>query len=449
MQARREAVMLEPSILSTDGERANVGRRIDCEQVHSAMLLNVDVAIRRLQGLVHAVGDREEIDLADARGRIVAETILAPVDLPPFDASAMDGYAVDGAGLDGSDRKTWRVVDASLAGHPAKKPVSAGTAIRVFTGAVMPQGADAVVLQEDVSGDDHTVSSDAPVKPLQHVRRRGHDVRRGEPLCTAGTRLTTYHLSWLAACGIARIVVNRKVRVAVFSTGDELAEPGGPLGAGQIYDSNRFSVSMLLREKAATVIDFGRLPDDRDAIRSALFEASEAADIVVTSGGVSVGEADYVKDVVAEVGHVDFWRIALKPGKPLAVGRIGDALFFGLPGNPVSTIVTYLLFVAPAVDSLGGAVPEPPLTFRARMSEGVRHSAGRREYMRGIVRRTDDGLVVSITGDQGSNRLATFANANALVIIDENIGDLAAGDWVDVLLLAQDAGHPVPAHERL
>lgn len=413
------------------------------------MLLNVDVAIRRLHGLVHAVGEREEVDLADARGRIVAATTLAPVDLPPFDASAMDGYAVDGAGLDSGRGKTWRVVDASLAGHPAKKAVSAGTAIRVFTGAVMPQGADAVVLQEDVTGDDHTVSSDAPVKPFQHVRRRGHDVRRGEPLCTAGTRLSTYHLSWLAACGIARVVVNRKVRVAVLSTGDELAEPGATLGDGQIYDSNRFSVSMLLREKAATVIDFGRLPDDRDAIRRALREASEAADVVVTSGGVSVGEADYVKDVVAEVGHVDFWRIALKPGKPLAVGRIGDALFFGLPGNPVSTIVTYLLFVAPAVDALGGTVPEPPLTFRARIAEGVRHAVGRREYMRGVVRKKDDGFVVSITGDQGSNRLATFANANALVIIDEDTGDLAAGDWVDVLLLAADAGHPVPAHERI
>ena len=158
-----------------------------------------------------------------------------------------------------------------------------------------------------------------------------------------------------------------------------------------------------------------------------------------------MGEADYVKDVVSEVGHVDFWRIALKPGKPLAVGRVRDALFFGLPGNPVSTIVTYLLFVAPAVDALGGAVPEPPLTVRARMVQGVRHVAGRREYMRGIVRTADDGLVVSITGDQGSNRLATFANANSLVVIDENTGDLEAGDWVDVLLLGADSGHPVPA----
>lgn len=411
--------------------------------------LDVDAAIRRLQGLVQAVGECEEVELAEAGGRIVAETILAPVDLPPFDASAMDGYAVDGADAGGGEQQTWRVVDAGLAGHPATKSVSAGTAIRVFTGAVMPQGANTVVLQEDVTSDGDTVSSAAPIRLHQHVRRQGHDVRRGAPLCTAGTRLTTYHLSWLAACGIVRIAVNRKVRVAVFSTGDELAEPGVPLRHGQIYDSNRFSISLLLREKAATVIDFGRLLDDRDEIRRALHEASAAADVIVTSGGVSVGEADYVKDVVDEIGRVDFWRIALKPGKPLAVGRIGNALFFGLPGNPVSTIVTYLLFVAPAVDSLGGTVPEPPLTLRARVLEGVRHTVGRREYMRGTVRAADDGLVVSITGDQGSNRLATFANANALVIINENTGDLRAGDRVDVLLLSADAGHPVAGRTLL
>ena len=425
------------------------GRRTLADPGLGQALLDVDTAIRRLQGLVRAVGECEEVELAEAGGRIVAETIPAPVDLPPFDASAMDGYAVDCAGAGLGGRRTWQVVDASLAGHPATKSVSAGTAIRVFTGAVMPQGANAVVLQEDVTRDGDTVSSSEPIRPLQHIRRQGHDVRRGAPLCTAGTRLGTYHLSWLAACGIARIVVNRKVRVAVFSTGDELAEPGVPLRQGQIYDSNRFSISMLLREKAATVVDFGRLPDDRDEIRRALYEASAAADVVVTSGGVSVGEADFVKDVVAEIGHVDFWRIALKPGKPLAVGRIGEALFFGLPGNPVSTIVTYLLFVAPAVDAFGGAVPEPPLTLRARILEGVRHAVGRREYMRGTVYTGEDGLVVSITGDQGSNRLATFANANALLIIDENTGDLRAGDWVDVLLLSADAGHPVAARVPL
>ena len=407
------------------------------------MLLNVDVATRRLNDLVRPVDGSEDVDLADARGRVVAQTVLAPVDLPPFDASAMDGYAVSSAGREGYGRKTWRLVDRSLAGRPATASVSDATTIRVFTGAVMPQGADAVVLQEDVRRDGDTVSSAESVQALQHVRSRGHDVRRGATLCAAGTRLTTYHLSWLAACGIAHVRVTRKVRVAVFSTGDELIERGMSLGAGQIYDSNRFSVTMLLRDKAATVTDLGCLPDDRDMIAQALREAARTADLIVTSGGVSVGDADYVKDVVSEVGHVDFWRIALKPGKPLALGRIGDALFFGLPGNPVSTIITYLLFVAPAVDAMGGAVPKPPLALRARMAQDVRHAAGRREYMRGTVC-VDGGVpTVSITGDQGSNRLASFADANCLVVIDESVGDLAAGDPVDVLLLSTDAGYPI------
>ena len=411
------------------------------------MLLNVDDAIRRLSDLVRPLEDCEDVDLADARGRVAGQTIPAPVDLPPFDASAMDGYAVSSTGLSGDEVKWWRVVDRSLAGRPAKTSVSASaserTAIRVFTGAVMPSGADAVVLQEDVVRDGDSVSSTEPVRPLQHVRRRGNDVRRGMTLCAAGTRLTPYHLSWLAACGIARVRVVRKVRVAVFSTGDELAERGTRLRSGQIYDSNRFSVTMLLRDKAAVVTDLGCLPDDRAAITEALHRAAQTADLIVTSGGVSVGDADYVKDVVSEIGHVDFWRIALKPGKPLAVGRVGDALFFGLPGNPVSTIITYLLFVAPAVDALGGTTPKPAVPLRARMAEGVRHAVGRREYMRGTVYRAEDGLVASTTGDQGSNRLATFADANCLVVIDENVADVAVGDWVDVLLLSGDIGHPL------
>ena len=414
------------------------------------MRLNVDEAIRRLQGLIRPVDETEEVGLDDALGRIVAETITAPVDLPPFDASAMDGYAVHAAGLDNEEQKSWQVVDQSLAGHPAQKTVSAGCAIRIFTGAVMPQGADAVVLQEDVSRQGDVARSTEPVRTAQHVRHRGHDVQRGMALCKAGTRLSSYDLSWLAACGIARVVVARPVRVAVFSTGDELAEAGSPLAPGQIYDSNRFSLATLLRHKAATVIDLGCLADDREAIREALRKAAGMADVVVTSGGVSVGDADFVKDVVEEIGRVDFWRIALKPGKPLAVGRVGDALFFGLPGNPVSTIVTYLLFVAPAVDAIGGAAPKPPLALPARLAEDIRHAVGRREYMRGTVRAEGDGLVVSITGDQGSNRLATFAsaaNANCLVVIDENVGDLATGDRVDVLPLSTEAGHPLPISE--
>ena len=412
------------------------------------MLLDVDVALSRLHTLVRPLAAREqasseEVQLADARGRIVAEAIFAPVDLPPFDASAMDGYAVDSAGLDHADDKDWLVIDESLAGHPARKAASSTSAIRIFTGAVMPDGADAVVLQEDVVRCGERVSSAEPIRPAQHVRHRGHDVRSGALLCAAGRKLSVYDLSWLAACGIDRVRVVRQVRVAVFSTGDELADRGAPLATGQIYDSNRFAVSMLLREKAAITIDLGCLPDDPGAIRNALLEAARVADLIVTSGGVSVGDADFVKHVVAEIGSIDFWRIALKPGKPLAVGRVGDAVFFGLPGNPVSTIVTYLLFVAPAVDLLAGASVQSPLVLRARIGHAVHHAVGRREYMRGLAVATQRGLAVTITGDQGSNRLATFANANCLVVIDENVGSLSAGDDVGVIFLSGEAGHPL------
>lgn len=412
------------------------------------MLLDVDAAVGRLRALLRPLAEREQasseqVKLADACGRIVAEAIFAPVDLPPFDASAMDGYAVASAGLDHTADKNWQVIDESLAGHPARKAVSSTSAIRIFTGAVMPDGADAVVLQEDVVRRGDQVASAEPIRPAQHVRHRGHDVRSGGLLCATGRKLSVYDLSWLAACGIDLVRVRRQVRVAVFSTGDELADRGTPLEAGQIYDSNRFAVSTLLREKAATSIDLGCLPDDPSAIRNALLEAARVADLIVTSGGVSVGDADFVKDVVAEIGSIDFWRIALKPGKPLAVGRVGDAVFFGLPGNPVSTIVTYLLFVAPAVDLLAGAVVQSPFVLRAQIGHGVRHAVGRREYMRGLAVATKRGLAVTITGDQGSNRLATFANANCLVVIDENVGSLDAGDDVGVILLSGEAGHPL------
>ena len=235
--------------------------------------------------------------------------------------------------------------------------------------------------------------------------------------------------------------VARCIRVAIFSTGDELAEAGAPLKVGQIYDSNRFALKALLREKAVQVTDLGCLPDDGAKIRAALLKASGFADLVVTSGGVSVGDADFVKDAVAEVGTVDFWKIALKPGKPLAVGRIGSALFFGLPGNPVSTIVTYLLFVAPTVDLLAGEKPTPPMAMPAMLATPIAHTRGRREYVRGIARVEDGRLVVAATGDQSSNRLATFANANCLVEVSEEVGDLEVGDAAPVILLPGRSSH--------
>ena len=399
--------------------------------------------MRRLAARVRTVVDTEEVALADGVGRVAADDIVAPMDLPPFDASAMDGYAVASAGHNHVEPKRFAVVDQSLAGHPATRGVGADEAIRVFTGAVLPAGADAVLLQEDVVRRGDKVQTSAPIRSGQHVRRRGHDVVHGAPLCRRGSRLSAYALSWLAACGIDRLRVVRRIRVAVFSTGDELAAAGAPLAAGQIYDSNRFALIALLREKAVQTIDLGCLPDDPAAIRDALRSASQRADLVVTSGGVSVGDADFVKDVVEEIGVIDFWRLALKPGKPLAVGTLGDALFLGLPGNPVSAIVTYLLFVAPAVDLLSGMKASPPMEIPATVAESVRHTKGRREYMRGRIGVQDGRLVVGITGDQGSNRLATFADANCLVVVDAEVGDLRSGDTVRVVLLSGEAAHLV------
>ena len=407
-------------------------------------MLNVDLAFQKLGDLVRRVNETERVALDDAIGRIAAESVDAPIDLPPFDASAMDGYAVDATGLDHSAEKRFDVIDESLAGRPATSCLgAAGEAIRVFTGAAMPAGANAVVLQEDAVRQGATMITGAPIRPDQHVRHRGHDVRKGSGLCCRGTRLSHFHLSWFAACGLEEVTVSRRIRVGVFSTGDELAERGTPLRAGQIYDSNRFAIRSLLGEKPVETLDLGCIPDDPDLIASSLDKASRNTDLLVTSGGVSVGDADYVKEAVDRIGRIDLWKIALKPGKPLAIGRVGNALFFGLPGNPVSAIVTYLLFVAPTIDRLGGHEPTPPLTLGATMNGRVRHSAGRREYLRGILGSCDGQLVVTPTGDQGSNRLATFAGANCLVVVNEDKQDVEDGELVDVILLPDESAHPM------
>ena len=407
-------------------------------------MLNVDLAFQKLGDLVRCVNDTERLAIDGAVGRIAAESVAAPIDLPPFDSSAMDGYAVDATGLDHPREKHFDVIDESLAGRPAARGLTApGDAIRVFTGAAMPDGADAVVLQEDAVRQGATMITGAPIRRDQHVRHRGHDVHQGSQLCCRGTRLSPFHLSWFAACGIEEVSVSRRIRVGVFSTGDELAERGTPLEYGQIYDSNRFAITSLLREKAVETFDLGCIPDDPDMIANSLAKASQNTDLLVTSGGVSVGDADYVKEAVGRIGRIEFWKIALKPGKPLAIGRIGNALFFGLPGNPVSTIVTYLLFVAPTIDRLGGHEPTPPLTLDATVNGRVRHSAGRREYLRGTLQTSDGRLVVTPTGDQGSNRLATFAGANCLVVVNEDKGDVEDGESVDVILLPDEAAHPM------
>ena len=403
-------------------------------------VLNPEAAYRKLIAAITPIDGGETVDTARALGRFAAEDIVAPVDLPPFDASAMDGYAVAARDLEAEAPFEMRVIGASHAGRPGTDRVGGRDAVRILTGAVLPPGADAIVLQEDTERRGDTLTVTERPRPGQHVRTQGHDIARGATVVAAGSRLDAYRLSWLTACGIGRVAVKPRVRVAVFATGDELVDVGETLGPGQIYESNRFALIRLMADLPVEVVDLGRLPDDPEATRAALVQAADDTHLVVTSGGVSVGDADYVRDAVLEVGHLDFWKIALKPGKPLAVGRIGGADFFGLPGNPVSTIVTFLLFVVPAIVKRAGGVPKPPLRIPARLAHGVRHTPGRREYQRGVVAERDGQLVVAATGDQSSNRLATFDGANCLIEVPEDRSHMQRGDAVLILLLEQGTG---------
>jgi molybdopterin molybdotransferase len=375
----------------------------------------------------------ESLPLLAALGRVAARDALAPLNLPPFCASAMDGYALRSTDALRAPSAPLEVIGTSSAGHPFRGAVPPGTCVRIYTGAAVPDGLDAVAIQEDCTLEGNRVIVHAPAQADDNIRSIGHDVTAGATVVQAGTRIREFQLAWLAACGIAEVVVRTLPRVALFSTGDELVEPGGTLAAGQIHDANRHALRALLGHLPVELVDLGILPDREAAIDRMLAEAAREFDAVITSGGVSVGDADYVKQAVARLGEIAFWRINLKPGKPLAYGRLGRAIFIGLPGNPVSTIVTALLLAAPALLRLAGAEPEPVTRVRAQLDHTITHRPGREEYQRGRMFTAGDMLHVSATGDQSSNRLASFAAANCLIRIPKQAADLEAGSLVEVL----------------
>ena len=388
----------------------------------------------------------ECIPLTQAHGRITAEVVRAQLPLPPFPASAMDGYAL--RQQDASNQETFRIVGQSLAGHPFTGSIAAGECVRIFTGAVVPDGADLIVLQEQVAEIVTAENDDKNVRFMPHktdedyIRPIGNDVQLGQQMTAPGDRLSPLLLGALAAAGVCEINVYRRPKVGIFSSGDELRDPGTPpeaLALGQIYDSNSFTLVSLLRHLPVELITLDRLPDDPDAVEEALAEASRRCDMLITSGGVSVGDADFIGATIARLGELSFWRLNLKPGKPLAFGNIGDCWVFGLPGNPVSTIVTCLLLVMPSLHVLCGTVPKPLLRIPATLASPVSHRPGRAEYQRGIYSqhaRLGSGLRVKHTGDQGSNRLSTFAGANCLIEIPKDSGDLDVGADVNILLLS-------------
>lgn len=408
--------------------------------------MDLEEAREALFAQIAAVSASECIPLTQAHGRIAAEVVRAQLPLPPFPASAMDGYAL--RRQDVPNHKTFRIVGQSLAGHPYSGSIKAGECARIFTGAVVPDGADLIVLQEEVADVITDENGDENVRFVPHktdedyIRPIGNDVQQGHPMTQPGDTLSPLLLGALAAAGVCDINVYRRPKVGIFSSGDELRDPGTPpeaLALGQIYDSNRFTLTSLLRQQPIELITLDRLPDDPDAVEAALAEASRRCDMLITSGGVSVGDADFIGATIARLGELSFWRLNLKPGKPLAFGKIGDCWIFGLPGNPVSTIVTCLLLAKPSLQVLCGTLPKPLLRIPATLTSPVSHHPGRAEYQRGIYSQKEpagSGLTVRHTGDQGSNRLSTFAGANCLIEVPKESGDLTAGAEVNILPLS-------------
>ena len=406
--------------------------------------MDLEKARATLSAQLGSVKGSEHIPLTQALGRVTAEPIYAQLSLPPFPASAMDGYAVRRKDFD--EAKPLRLIGQSLAGHPYPGTVTAGDCVRIFTGAVVPDGADLIILQERlaasaVSNDGTEVIHFAEHEPDEaFIRPIGNDIEQGQIICPAGELLTPLLLGSLASAGVSMIHVVRKVRVGVFSSGDELRDPGTPpeeLALGQIYDSNAFTVANLLQRLPVELIPLQRLADDEQAVATALADAADSCDLLITSGGVSVGDADFIGATIARLGHLAFWKLNLKPGKPLAFGRIGQCWIFGLPGNPVSTIVTFLLLVKPSLQLLCGGRPPPLLRVNAKLATQVLHTPGRAEYQRGIYREDDNGeLRVAHTGDQGSNRLSTFSGANCLIEIPKTTGSLPKDSVVSILPLS-------------
>ncbi len=390
--------------------------------------------------LVPRVGAVESLALRSALGRVLARDIVSAIDVPAHDNSAMDGYALRGADLKADADSVLPVAGTAFAGSADQAfdaGVPPGHCVRIMTGAVMPAGLDTVVPQEftQPEGDKAVRIPAGVVRTGDNRRLKGEDLARGSAALRAGRRLRPADLGLLASLGQAEVPVFRRLRVAFFSTGDELRSIGEPLSVGCVYDSNRYTIWGMLQRLGCEVIDLGVVRDDPAALRAAFSDAAASADAVITSGGVSVGEADHTKKIMAELGDVLFWRIAMRPGRPMAIGRIGNAILFGLPGNPVAVMVTFYAFVRDALRAMSGQAGEPPSpTLRARCTTALRKKPGRTEYQRGIVTRGADGhWQVAITGSQGSGILSSMSVANGMVVLHHEQGNVAAGDEVDVI----------------
>jgi molybdopterin molybdotransferase len=410
-------------------------------QQKESQFLSVAQAQNWIQAHIRPIAESEEVDLKSALGRVLTHDVLSPIDVPAHNNSAMDGYAFHGAQMLTGQALSLTIAGEAFAGHPYTKQVLAGTCIRIMTGAVMPDSCDTVVPQELTSTlTDTKINIPANLlRPGENCRLRGEDLQIGKCAIAKGKTIGAAELGLLASLGIATVHVQRRLRVAYFSTGDEVRTLGQPLEPGCIYDSNRYTVYGMLSRLGCDIIDMGVIKDHPEALEQALRSACAQADVIITSGGVSVGAADYTKHVMAKLGQVDFWTIAMRPGRPMAFGAIQSngksAYLFGLPGNPVAVMVTFYFFVKQALQQAIGANQIPPLLVPAISRDGIRKRCGRTEYQRGIAKRNSHGqLEVAITGNQGSGVLRSMSEANCMIVLHDDQANIDAGNVVDILL---------------
>jgi molybdopterin molybdotransferase len=410
--------------------------------------LRADKVNTFLAELVSPVADIETVALFDGLNRVLAHDIISPISVPPHDNSAMDGFAFDGAQLSICRALELKMIGTAFAGKAWQGTIVHGECVKIMTGAIMPQGLDTVVPQEMVTVNAEKTQVTIPPNALQagdNRRKAGEDLQQGSPALLKGAHLTPAALGLIASLGLPTVKVYRKIRVAYFSTGDEILSLGDAPREGAVYDSNRYTLFGLLTRMGCEVIDMGVVHDEPALLEAAFVKAADVADAIITSGGVSVGEADYTRAMMKKLasesssglGGVAFWRIAMRPGRPMAVGRIGtkSSVLFGLPGNPVAVMVTFLAFVRPALLRMMGSTASNPPLLKARCTEAIRKKPGRTEYQRGTVTTSRDGnLEVKTTGNQGSGVLSSMVKANGLIVLHHDQSSIAVGDEIDVMI---------------
>ncbi|WP_445365383.1 gephyrin-like molybdotransferase Glp [Microbulbifer sp. ANSA001] len=394
-------------------------------------LMPIESAREKLLQALNPIEGTEILPLAQANGRVLAEDVISTVNLPPCDNSAMDGYALRCEDL--TSGLPLELIGKSFAGAPFDGVVNPGTCVRIMTGAAVPAGADTVVMQENVDAQGESIRINCEVRSGDHIRRCGEDVAEGSILLKAGECISVPHIALLAAAGVGSVTVVRKPVIALFSTGDELRQPGEALGKGDIYDSNRIALLAALAQMDLEVLDLGILPDNKQAITDALQRAAQEADAIITSGGVSVGEADYTREVLEELGEIGFWKVAMKPGKPFAFGFLQGTPFFGLPGNPVSALVTFYQLAVPALSEMKGEQWDGTQTLQAKLLKPLKKKPGRTDFQRGVYYTDDSGaLVVEPVGTQGSHILTGLAAANCFIVLARESGNVEAGEQVAI-----------------